>query len=56
MSSDAYASIDLGKEAKMRAFIMACLAAIGLALGFAAVLFHFQEPAAVAFSTSAVRL
>jgi hypothetical protein len=40
----------------MRAFIMACIAVVAIALGAAAILFHFQEPAAVAFSTSAVRL
>jgi hypothetical protein len=40
----------------MRAFIMACLAAAAISLGVAAVLTQFQEPAAVAYSTSAVRL
>jgi hypothetical protein len=40
----------------MRVFIMACVAAAAIALGAAAVLYYFQEPAAVAFSTSAVRL
>jgi hypothetical protein len=51
-----HASISPSKEAKMRAFIMACIAVVAIALGAAAILFHFQEPAAVAFSTSAVRL
>jgi hypothetical protein len=44
------------EEAEVRPFIMACIAAAGIALGAAAVLSRFQEPAAVAFSTSTVRL
>jgi hypothetical protein len=40
----------------MHAFILACVAAAAIALGAAAVLSYFQEPASVAFSTSAARL
>ena len=40
----------------MRTFIVSLLAAVLIAVGAGAVLSKFQEPAAVAFSTSAVRL
>jgi hypothetical protein len=40
----------------MRTFIVSLAAAAVIALGVAAVLSEFREPAAVAFSTSAVRL
>jgi hypothetical protein len=40
----------------MRTFLLACLAAAVIATGAAVILFHLQEPAAAAFSTSAVRL
>jgi hypothetical protein len=40
----------------MRSFILACIAVAVIAAAGAAVLGHFQEPAAEAFSTGAVRL
>jgi hypothetical protein len=40
----------------MRIFTVSLLAALLIAVGAAAVLSKVQEPAAVAFSTSAVRL
>jgi hypothetical protein len=40
----------------MRTFIVSLAAAAVIALGVAAVLSKFREPASVAFSTSAVRL
>jgi hypothetical protein len=40
----------------MRSFILACLAAIIVAVGAAVVLDRFQEPASSAFSTEGVRL
>jgi hypothetical protein len=40
----------------MPAFIIACIAAAVIAVAAVAVLNHFQEPAQVAFSTTAVRL
>jgi hypothetical protein len=40
----------------MRTFIVSLIAAAVISVGAAAVLSRFQEPAAVAFSTSAVRL
>jgi hypothetical protein len=40
----------------MRTFIVSLLAAVLISVGAAAVLSKVQEPAAVAFSTSAVRL
>jgi hypothetical protein len=44
------------KEAVMRIFVTACVAAIVLAVVGAIVLDHVQEPASVAFSTASVRL
>jgi hypothetical protein len=40
----------------MPSFIIACIAAIVIAVGGAVVLNHVQEPVSVAFSTEAVRL
>jgi hypothetical protein len=40
----------------MRSFVAACIAAIVIAVGGAAVLDHYQKPAAAAFSTSGVRI
>jgi hypothetical protein len=40
----------------MRTFIVSLLAAAVIAVGAAAGLSQFQEPAAIAFATSAVRL
>jgi hypothetical protein len=40
----------------MRIYVAACVAAAVIAIGGAVVLNHYQKPAAVAFSTSAVRL
>jgi hypothetical protein len=40
----------------MRSFLVACVAAIVLALGGAIVLDHFQKPAATAFTTAGVRM
>jgi len=40
----------------MPSFIVACVAAIAIALGAAAVLNHYQKPADAAFSTSGVRI
>jgi hypothetical protein len=40
----------------MRIFIVSCLVAAVVATGCAFILFGFQESAATAFSTSAVRL
>jgi hypothetical protein len=40
----------------MRAFLIACVAAAVIATGAAVTLYPFQESAAVAFSTSAVRI
>jgi hypothetical protein len=40
----------------MRAFIVSLTAVVVIAVGAEAVLSRFQEPAAVAFATSAVRL
>jgi hypothetical protein len=40
----------------MRTFIVSLTAAAVIAVGVAAALSQFQEPAATAFSTSAVRL
>jgi hypothetical protein len=42
--------------ANMRTFLLACLAAAVIATGAAVILYQFQKPAAVAFSTSAVRI
>jgi hypothetical protein len=39
----------------MRVFLCSLIAATIIAIGAAAVLLEFQDPAAVAFSTSAVR-
>ena len=46
----------LFKEAAVTSFIAGCIAAILIAIIGAVVLDRFQEPATVAFSTSAVRL
>jgi hypothetical protein len=40
----------------MRTFLLACVAAAVIATAAAVILYRLQEPAAVAFSTSAVRL
>jgi hypothetical protein len=40
----------------MKTFIVACIVAAAIAVGSVVVLNHIQEPAAVAFSTSSVRL
>ena len=40
----------------MRAFVVACIAAVGVAVVAAVVLDSFQDSAAVAFSTSSVRI
>ena len=40
----------------MRSFVVACVAAVVIAIGAAAVLDHYQKPAAAAFSTSGVRI
>jgi hypothetical protein len=40
----------------MRTFIVSLIAAVVITVGAAAVLSKFQEPTAVGFSTSAVRL
>jgi hypothetical protein len=40
----------------MRSFIVSLIAAAAIATGSAGVLAKFQDPAAVAFATSAVRL
>jgi uncharacterized membrane protein affecting hemolysin expression len=44
------------EEIHMRSFILACIAVVVIAMAGAAVLSVFQETAAEAFSTSAVRL
>ena len=44
------------KEAVMRIFVTACVAAIVLGVVGAIVLDHLQEPVSVAFSTASVRL
>jgi hypothetical protein len=40
----------------LHTFLLACVAAAVIATGAAVILYQLQEPAAVAFSTSAVRL
>jgi hypothetical protein len=40
----------------MRSFIIACIAVVVIAIASAAVLTSFEQPAATAFSTEAVRL
>lgn len=40
----------------MSSFVVACVAAIVIAIIGAVALDHFQEPAAVAFATTGVRL
>jgi hypothetical protein len=40
----------------MRSFLIACVAAIIIAIGGAVVLDHFQKPAATAFTTAGVRI
>jgi ABC-type uncharacterized transport system permease subunit len=44
------------KEVRMRSFILACIAIVVIAMAGAAILNVFQESAAQAFSTDAVRL
>jgi hypothetical protein len=44
------------KEAVMRIFVTACVAAIVLAVVGAVILDYLQEPASVAFTTAGVRL
>jgi hypothetical protein len=48
--------IDALGIANMRTFLLACVTAAVIATAAAVILYRFQEPAAVAFSTSAVRL
>jgi hypothetical protein len=40
----------------LRTFLLSCVAAAVIAIGAAVILHGLQEPAAVAFSTSAVRI
>jgi Na+-driven multidrug efflux pump len=40
----------------MRIFVVACIVAAVVATGAAVVLYRFQEPVAVAFTTSAARI
>jgi hypothetical protein len=40
----------------MRIFAVSCIAAAAIAIGAAVVLQHFQEPVAVAFTTSGARI
>jgi hypothetical protein len=40
----------------MQVFIVSCMVAAAIAIGAAALLHEFQEPAAVAFTTSGVRI
>jgi hypothetical protein len=42
--------------ATIRTFLISCIAAAVISIGAAVILHQYQEPAAVAFSTSAVRL
>jgi hypothetical protein len=44
------------EEVRMRSFILACIAIVVIAMAGAAILSEFQESAARAFSTEAVRL
>jgi hypothetical protein len=44
------------KVRDMRSFIVSLIAAVAIAVGAEDILSRFQQPAAVAFSTSAVRL
>jgi hypothetical protein len=44
------------EEVRMRSFILACIAIVVIAMAGAAILSEFQESAAQAFSTEAVRL
>jgi hypothetical protein len=44
------------EEVRMRSFILACIAIVVIAMAGAAILSVFQESAAQAFSTDAVRL
>jgi hypothetical protein len=43
-------------NATMKTFIVACIVAAAIAIGGVVVLNHIQEPVAVAFTTSAVRI
>jgi|SRR6266567_492292 len=45
-----------GRNRKIRTFLIACIAAAAVAIGAAVILHQLQEPAAIAFSTSAVRI
>jgi hypothetical protein len=49
-------SVDVGSATNMWIYIMSCLAAAAIAIGAAASLEKFREPAAVAFTTSGVRI
>ena len=40
----------------MRVFVVSCIVAAVIATGAAMVLYQFQEPVAVAFTTSAARI
>jgi hypothetical protein len=44
------------KRLDMRVYVISCAVAAAIALGAAVTLHYLQEPAAVAFSTTAVRL
>jgi len=48
--------VDVGSATNMWIYIMSCLAAAAIAIGAAASLEKFREPAAVAFTTSGVRI
>jgi hypothetical protein len=45
-----------GRGRGFRTFLISCIAAAVISIGAAVILHQYQEPAAVAFSTSAVRL
>jgi hypothetical protein len=49
-------SVVKSEEVRMRSFILACIAIVVIAMAGAAILNVFQESAAQAFSTDAVRL
>jgi hypothetical protein len=48
--------VDVGSATKMWVYIISCLAAAAIAIGAAVSLEKFREPAAVAFTTSGVRI
>jgi hypothetical protein len=49
-------SLDMGSATNVWVYIISCLAAAAIAIGAAVSLEKFQEPAAVAFATSGVRI